>query len=143
MQPECFDEHCVGNLLCDEGVARLGITHFAQQSVHCPAKRLPLCLTLQENYRRQSVQKKTRVAFQAEVTAEDKEVIPRSQRQDPVVSLLLRKGLPCCQRLRRSAAQAERPTSRKEKAASRLQPVGLSNVVNGKPALSAGQRCST
>ena len=137
MQPECFDEHCAGNLLGDQGASGLGITHLAQQAVYCSAKRLPLCLALEQNYRGQSVQQKARVAFQSEVTAENKEVLAWSQRQDPVVSLLLRERLPCCQRLRRSAAKTERPTSRKEKAASCLQPDGLSNIVNGKPAFSA------
>ena len=56
MQAECFDKHRVGNLLGDHGATWLWVTHFAEQPIHCPAKRFPLCLAFQPDYRRQNIQ---------------------------------------------------------------------------------------
>ena len=84
MQAQCFDKHCAGQLLCDQGAAWLRVTHFAKQPVDCPAKRLPLRLAFQQDYGRQRIQEKTRVAFQPEVTAKDEKVISWSQCRMPL-----------------------------------------------------------
>ncbi len=38
------------------GATWLWVTHFAEQPIHCPAKRFPLCLAFQPDYRRQNIQ---------------------------------------------------------------------------------------
>ncbi len=75
MQPECFDEHCVGNLLCDQRASWLRVPHLAQQPLDCPAQRSALYLAFQQDHARQSIEKKLRVAFQSEVTSKNKKVI--------------------------------------------------------------------
>ena len=99
MQSQRFHKHRGGDLLCNQSVAGLGITHLLQQSLYCPAQRFALGFAFKENNRRQRIQQKPCFTFQPKVASRNEKVIPGSQRQDTVVSFLLRKRFQeasCC-----------------------------------------------
>ncbi len=85
MQPEGFDQHRVGSLLCDQAPSRLRIAHLAQHTFDRPAQRLSLRLILEHHYGRQNIEQKAGISFQLEMAAESKEAIAGAYGKNAII----------------------------------------------------------